>query len=300
MGDTRGATQVSPVLSPARRMMEIQHGGLSMNWLRTRLGIWMMVVIAMFCIVGPALAVEIIPLSLEERAATGANYKMRFRYSDFTETVVDTAQTFTNFAVAAKFGVECKAVLLKTAFAAPVGSNALTVAVGDGTDADLYVSSMPISTNGTVWLQYGRGTTNVSANITFLTNVAEVTQNVVTGLTQTALNFATNVTVLTTTLTNMTEHTAGIADIVCVTGVSVNVSSGLASSTAVTASNLSDVTTSGTTGVGSSTTFYGRKVYTAADTVDVVFTPSNGESLDDFTAGEIFVYLHIWDARKPY
>jgi len=247
-----------------------------------------------------AQAARIYPLPEEQKANLGATHMVKYTYEDFTETVVDTAETFSEFTVEAKQGIEVVAVMLKTAFDAPVGSNALVVTVGDGTDADLFVSSMAISTNGTVWLKYGRGMWTTATSQTFLTNVAETASTVVvTNIGEVFAQYMTNMTMLTTTLTNMTNHNAE-SSIVVHTNLAALFDTAVATVTVTRAASvLTDVVTSGTAGMVTDTLSFGRKLYTADDTIDVVFTPSNGESLSDFTQGEIYIYIERVNAIRP-
>ena len=79
----------------------------------------------------------------------GATHFVTVKYSDFTETTADTAETLT-FAVGANEAIEWVALELVTAFdtdATNVSSCAVTV--GDGTDADLYITSTELARDGT-------------------------------------------------------------------------------------------------------------------------------------------------------
>lgn len=182
-------------------------------------------------------------LSLNEGAPKGATHCVKITHADLTATGTNgTAQTITNlFAVAAKQGVECVAAVLKTPFTYSTtnGLSSVTLEVGDGTDADLFLKSMELCSHGTeVFLKYGRGD--------------EISP-----------------TVATATLTNVIYGAgATTGNVTYVTGV-----------------------TAGTP--------YGHKLYTTADYVDFVFTPTGTEwALADLDAGEVWIYFKVWDGAK--
>jgi hypothetical protein len=99
-------------------------------------------------------------LTEQEKAALNATHEVIVKYSDFTETTVNTAQTFTNILpVAATQSVEVVAMMLKTAF--DVGTTNYTgsclLEIGDGSDTDGFLSSTELASDGTeVFLKFGR------------------------------------------------------------------------------------------------------------------------------------------------
>lgn len=117
---------------------------------------------------GTAVALDIVRLPMESQvAAGGANYLVVLDVDDLNaETNVNTALTFTNFSVKAGQAVQVIAAQLRTPFgdAATNAHNSTTLEVGDGTDADLYLASMQLNTNGTeVYFQAGNGWQNGTA-----------------------------------------------------------------------------------------------------------------------------------------
>lgn len=114
------------------------------------------------------------PLLEQEKAHLGATHVATITYADFTETTTNTATTLTNvFSAVAKQGIQLVAMQLKTAFTTGntnyTGSVAVTV--GDGTDADLYLTSTELASDGTeVFLKFGRTPLACSTATTYLTN----------------------------------------------------------------------------------------------------------------------------------
>jgi len=196
-----------------------------------KLNMWMVMVLmmAIMLVARLAPASSLHPLTEQERANIGATHVATITYADFTETATNTAQTLTNvFTVAAKEGVQLVAMQLQTAF--DTGNTNYTgsvlVEVGDGTDADLYLTSTELASDGTeVWLKHGRSVQAATSGV--------VTQ-VVAGVTNAI-----------TVLTALTDDSTG------------------------------------------------RKVYTAADTVDFKFTPNSDEALSSNTVGEVRFYFKV-------
>lgn len=244
-------------------------------------GIVMVMVLAVLS-AGDAFAVSVQRLSAMEQANTRATHRVVIKESDLTETSTNTAQTLgASFPVAAKMGVEVVAMQLVTSFDEGTtnytGSCALTV--GDGTDADLYLTSTELHADGTeVWLKYGRSTWLTAATTTgnFLTNCVATTGT-----------FGTNVSVTTSNLVYLNASTNAATQTVVI-AVSQQ-----------TASAVTAVTTSGTAAVTAQTQTQssGQKVYTSADYVDFTFTPNAQEALSALTQGEVWIYIRIWDSR---
>jgi hypothetical protein len=159
-------------------------------------------------------------LDSAEQAKTGANRMYEVSYSDLTTTTTNTAQTLT-VAVPAKAAVQFMMMELETAF--DTGNTnytgSLAVTVGDGTDADLFLTSTELASDGTeVWKKF--------APVTTVTATATGPQS-----------------------TNMTVTVASVA--------------------------------------------MGQKVYTAADTLDFVFTPNAEEAVSANTSGKVRFYFNV-------
>jgi hypothetical protein len=105
------------------------------------------VLIVLALVLVSAKAVEVNPRATLKY---GGTHCVTVKYSDFTETTVNTAETLT-WNVLAKQGVELVAMELVTAFDS--GDTNYTgsclVTVGDGTDADLYLTSTELASDGT-------------------------------------------------------------------------------------------------------------------------------------------------------
>lgn len=87
-------------------------------------------------------------LSLQEQAKTGANIAFDVKYSDFTTTATNTAETLT-FDIAAGKGFHVVYAKVKTEFVGPNGTDSLTLKVGDGDDDDQFLTSMEMATEST-------------------------------------------------------------------------------------------------------------------------------------------------------
>jgi len=120
-------------------------------------------------------------LSEQEKADTGANWVYTVKFGDLDTDASNTAETVT-MNVVAKQGVRLVSMTLPTAFDTAntnyVGS--LVVTVGDGTDADLFLESTELASDGTeVFLKMGRETAQTLT--TSATNLLAVsTDNVTT------------------------------------------------------------------------------------------------------------------------
>ena len=110
--------------------------------------------------VAGATAIDGRVLSLQERAAhAGATHCFTVDYSDLATTATNTAETLT-FAVSAKQSVRFVSMKLDTAF--DTGNTnytgSLAVTVGDGTDADLYLTSTELASDGSeVFFKFDSG-----------------------------------------------------------------------------------------------------------------------------------------------
>lgn len=168
-----------------------------MKWLT----VWMVLMV-----VGMVQAASLRALDSRERLAWGsATHMIEVTYEDFTETTDNTAETLT-FNVAAKEGVEFVAMQLVSAFdTASTNTASLAVTAGDGTDADLYLTSTELASDGTeVWLKFGALNSGTIA-VTPLTTSLEA--DPVLTLAKDGAN-VTNVTVATTSYTVSTNATA--------------------------------------------------------------------------------------------
>ena len=237
---------------------------------------WMMAVIMLIALLVfalvPVYASGVYPLPTAGKADIGANYLVVITHEDLTTSTTNTAQTLTNaLPVKAKQSVELVACMLKTAFSddATNAFNGLTVTVGDGTDADLFLASTELNVySNEVWLKQGRTGWDGAGTTAFVTGVVDST---------TALVYMTNVTVTTETWSG--------------TNVVLTVSPLYGTTTVVTA-------TSASTANGLNATGVGRKLYTATDNVDFVFTPSPvNYALSALDNGEIWFYFRILDAN---
>jgi hypothetical protein len=171
-------------------------------------------------VAGVAQAAQWRALDSMEQARTGANRVYEMDHNDLTTTTTNTAQTLT-VAVKAKQAVQFVFMELETAFdtANTNHTGSLAVTVGDGTDADLYLTSTELASDGTeVWKKFGPVPT-VTATATGETS------------------------------TNLT---------VTVTSVDM-----------------------------------GRKVYTADDTIDFVFTPNAEEAVSANVQGKARFYFNV-------
>ena len=213
---------------------------------------WIVMPMALL-VAGWASAASFRPLLEQERANLGATHEVTIEYSDLAAgTTTNTALTLTNvFDVAAKQGVQLVAMQLVTAF--DTGNTnytgSLAVEVGDGADADLYLTSTELASDGSeVWIKFGRSVQAATSAIS-------------------------------TNVTGITLQTVSLADTNGVTALVVtNVVAASAAQTRLSA--LTDDST-------------GRKVYTAADTIDFKFTPNAEEAVSANTSGEVRFYFKI-------
>lgn len=176
-------------------------------------------------------------LGVEEMAAKRANYCFEVKYSDFAETSTNTAETLT-FAVSAKESVRFVSMELATAFdtADTNYTGSLAVTVGDGTDADLFLTSTELASDGTeVFFKYDAGYSST----------------------------------MTLTTEELITEVGSAAD-----------NTDLQTNTVVTAASFAPGA-------------LGRKVYTAADTIDFTFTPNTEEATSENTSGLVRFYLIV-------
>jgi hypothetical protein len=153
----------------------------------------------MIALIGFALfaqAAEWRAADMMEQARYGATRVYVVEHSDLTETNANTAQTLT-VSVPAKTLVQLVSMELETAFdtANTNYTGSLAVTVGDGTDADLYLTSTELASDGSeVWKKFGAlnsGTIAVTrqmGNVVYGTETNSLLTNVVCTLTSVALN----------------------------------------------------------------------------------------------------------------
>lgn len=81
----------------------------------------------------------------------GFTHKTVITHADLTETTAATAQTIAGPVVAVGSIVQAVATYLKTDFkdASDAAFNSTAITVGDGTDADRFITSQELNTNGT-------------------------------------------------------------------------------------------------------------------------------------------------------
>lgn len=155
-------------------------------------------VVVVLLVAGVAFGGSVYPLTEQERAAYGATHKVTYDYADLAAgTSSNTALVLSNFVVAAKMGVELRALVLERAFDTSntnfTGSLALTV--GDSTDADYYLTSTELASDGSeVFVKYGNVyqpgisavATRVITNIVYENGAKTGNVTVVTSATQTS------------------------------------------------------------------------------------------------------------------
>jgi hypothetical protein len=194
--------------------------------------------------------------TVQEAAIYGASHVSTVTYKDFTNTTADSAETVTLGNVLSNDFVTAVAAITVTPYTGgSTNTDSLTMTAGDGTDADLYVTSMQLAEDSTpVRVKFGR------ASEPALTLTTRVWSNVV------AVTYTTNATpVDAMPTTNFALTAAGTVQV----------------QTNVTGATVADAT-------------LGQKLYTADDTIDGVFTPANNQAMDNSTAGEVRVYFRVW------
>jgi len=234
-------------------------------------------ILVMLLITGYAQAQTIRALPLTAKAEHGATHAVVIDYNDFTTTTTNTAETLT-VNVSAKQAVQVMGMTLDAAFdTSTTGfTNSLAMTIGDGTDADLYLTSTELASDGSeVWFKFGRSIYESGDTTTVLVGAAGVTNSYVTAL-----------TVSSYTLTNMTQSYQAQDDIPVVTNIVL---------TSVNA--ISNLTLSVDTVLADTANTLGAKVYTSDDTLDFTFTPDATIATASNTVGQLTVWLRIEDAR---
>ena len=210
------------------------------------------------------------PLGVQGMAAWGgATHVAIVKDEDLTTSTTSTAQTLT-MTVASNQAVQVLWAVVTEKFKddATNANNTLTLWIGDDTDVDLYLQSMELNVYGTeVICKPGRSWQEADY-------LAAITGIVST----TAATFMTNVTISTTTAAvNGTNFVKSVT------------------ATPVTRAAMVSIANS-TANLLKAAQTIGRKVYTAADTVDFVFTPTSGYALSALDAGEVRIYLKVIDS----
>lgn len=168
--------------------------------MKTRIGMTVIAVVLAAAAVVQASSFHAVPVQTGV-AVGGATHELRLTYADLTDTNATTAQTIQGFSVAANQLVTLVAMQLVTPFDTGLGgadTNSLLLEVGDGTDADLFLASTQVASDGTeVYWKNGRANdTTVTPSVTqqrgTALNVDASTTNslVVTNVTVTATGTA--------------------------------------------------------------------------------------------------------------
>lgn len=138
--------------------------------------LWLLVALAALT-AAPVLAYRVDQLPIEEQAYRGANWAVTFTYADFTNSVTNTVGVFSNqVAVAAKTGVKCVGMVLKTAFTVSDTNyvDSCLIKVGDSADEDRYLTSTELASDGTeVFYKYppmNSGTIALTPSFATITN----------------------------------------------------------------------------------------------------------------------------------
>jgi len=122
------------------------------------------------------------PLPAEAMAKYGATHEFVASFSDLT-AATNTAQTLT-FAVEAKQAVALVGFVLDEAFddGSALTTNSLALTIGDGTDADLYLTSTELASDGTeVFFKFAPiGTVTITATSATAVAVSALGQKVYT------------------------------------------------------------------------------------------------------------------------
>lgn len=128
---------------------------------------------------------QLIPLPLEERVATGSDFVAVVTHSDLTDTTNAEAQ-IVSFPIQPKMSVECIRAVLDIPFqnSSSTANNTTTVTVGDGNGETALLTSTELNANGSnVPLKNGTGTKTVysvadTVDLTFTpktgTNLAQI------------------------------------------------------------------------------------------------------------------------------
>jgi uncharacterized GH25 family protein len=133
---------------------------------------FVMMVAAVVLVAGLAVAQDVRLLTANEAVAVGATHAVTLEHTDLTTATTNTAQTF-NVPMLAKQGVQVVGYVLETAFVdtATNANNTLTLTVGDGSDADLLLTSTEMASDGTeVYLKFPAPMVNSgqATNVTLL------------------------------------------------------------------------------------------------------------------------------------
>jgi hypothetical protein len=178
-----------------------------------------MVIVAVMAILGTAMAraVEVAQLTDQEAALNnGANVVVVIRDEDLTTSTTNTAQTLTNMVVAANTLVEFVKMELRLAFEddATNAFSLTTLAVGDGTDTDLYMSATELNKNGTeVYASLGRGWELTTTNLAVLVAGGSTnTQDLATAITQYGQKLYTSADTVDFTFTPSASYALSVLD----------------------------------------------------------------------------------------
>jgi len=143
--------------------------------MKNTVGFVAVVVALLVFVVAGAKAQTVRPLTVNEAVAWGgATHAVTLDVADLTTTNGNTAQTF-SVPVLAKQGASVVAYTLETAFqdTAPVTNNTLALTVGDGSTADLFLTSTEMCVDGTeVYLKFPEAVYNSTGQATNVTLAA--------------------------------------------------------------------------------------------------------------------------------
>lgn len=155
-------------------------------------------VFVLFAACSQAASVRFEVLGVPEMAAhRGATHCATIKYGDLAAyTTTNTAVLFTN-SIPAKTGIEFVELMLDKAF--DTGNTNYTgsvlVEVGDGSDADLYLTSTELASDGTeVWIKYGPPNTGAIVSTVTKQTVSLTDTNGVTALAMTNATVASTFT----------------------------------------------------------------------------------------------------------
>lgn len=90
------------------------------------------------------------PLSVPEMAAKSATHCWEFNYTDFAANTTTNVAVYITNAIPAKTSVEFKGLMLDKAFeTADPWTNSVSLTVGDGSTADLFLTATELASDGT-------------------------------------------------------------------------------------------------------------------------------------------------------
>ncbi|MDB4312095.1 hypothetical protein N9937_01565 [bacterium] len=121
------------------------------------------------------------PLGTQDTAEHDANFMTTITHADLTTAATNTPQTLTDvFSIPSNSIAKLQYAELIVPFndTATNGHNSLTVTVGDGADADLYLTSMQLNVNGTYIRIKPARVPEISMEFATTSNLVEAVTNV--------------------------------------------------------------------------------------------------------------------------